>query len=740
MCGSGLLRMLGRFGPNLTILTFHRVVTDEEKSRSLNTPMMVTEGQFDSLLKAIRKYAYPVSLADAVKRIRQGGDFRPGTLAITFDDGYYDFYLRAFPLLRQYQIPATIFLTTGVIGQQNEYLWWDEFDYYAGVCHEKPCQASEDASSELQYALRLIARLPDNRTEAAEAEIREALNRLTPGERDRFIGMIRSAVPENSPRPQLMLTWDNIREISGHVEIANHTVNHNLLDRLDAASVREEITGANERIKQETGLRCHGMAYPAGVYNPEVAKIAGECGIEYAVTTRFANNSRQSNLMSLDRKDAGYLFIGDRLEPSYYKVTVSGLLDRFRKDYTDSPGVLSSKSMLDESLDDAEHAPLVVHVIYHLAVGGLENGLVNLINRLPAERFRHAIICLTDYTDFRNRISKPDVDVYVLHKRPGKDLRIYLELFKLFRQLRPDIVHTRNLSTLEAQLPALLAGVPHRVHGEHGRDISDLDGTSRKYRLLRRLFSPLVQRYIALSLDLDSYLRDRVGISAGKITHICNGVDIEKFRPPREQDMDILPGNFSGADRVVVGTVGRMEAVKDQLNLAKAFIQLVEVHPDGGANLRLVMIGDGALRQPALSLLREAGLEDIVWLPGERDNVPELLGSMDIFVLPSLAEGISNTILEAMATGLPVVATDVGGNSELVLDGETGFLVPRSDPAALAAAIRRYVDDTGLRHAHGAHAQQRCETEFSISVMVKNYQDLYDALLPEHRKPAIASA
>jgi len=464
-----------------------------------------------------------------------------------------------------------------------------------------------------------------------------------------------------------------------------------------------------------------------------------ECGIEYAVTTRFANNSIKTNLMSLDRKDAGYLFIDNWIDPSYYKVTVSGVLDHFRKDYTDSPGVLSSKPGQDEIHGEPGAAPLIVHVIFHLAVGGLENGLVNLINRLPRERFRHAIICLTDFTDFRNRIQNPDVKVFVLHKRPGKDLRIYLELWKLFRQLKPDIVHTRNLATLEAQLPALLAGVPHRVHGEHGRDISDLDGASRKYQLMRRLFSPLVQRYIALSYDLENYLQGRVGIPAGKISHICNGVDTGKFKPAGQKRKGILPEGFSGPDNIVIGTVGRMESVKDQMNLANAFIRLVNDHPAGGEQLRLVMVGDGALRETALSLLEAAGLGDIAWLPGERDNVPELLAAMDVFVLPSLAEGISNTILEAMATGLPIVATNVGGNSELLIDGVYGLLVPRSDPDALAEAMRRYVDDPDLRREHGASARLRCVTEFSISGMVKHYQDLYEGLLPANRKLTIVS-
>jgi sugar transferase (PEP-CTERM/EpsH1 system associated) len=418
---------------------------------------------------------------------------------------------------------------------------------------------------------------------------------------------------------------------------------------------------------------------------------------------------------------------------------VAGFLDRFRGEYTDSPGILSSEADLDRIHSESEYVPLIAHVIYHLAVGGLENGLVNLINRLPRERFRHAIICLTDYTEFRSRIQNPDVRVYVLHKRPGNDARLYLKLWQLFRELKPDIVHTRNLATLEAQLPALIAGVPYRVHGEHGRDISDLDGTSRKYQIIRRLFSPLVQRYIALSLDLDRYLQVRVGIPASKISHISNGVDTEKFRPASQRREGIVPENFSRSETFIIGTVGRMEAVKDQLNLVNAFIRLVNDCPQGTKYLRLIMIGDGMLRKPALSLLEAAGLSDIAWLPGECDNVPELLGAMDVFVLPSLAEGISNTILEAMATALPVVATNVGGNSEILLDGTTGFLVPRSNPDAMAAAIRRYVDDPNLRRAHGACARSRCETEFSIGAMLRNYQNLYDELLPVNRKSSLVS-
>ena len=381
--------------------------------------------------------------------------------------------------------------------------------------------------------------------------------------------------------------------------------------------------------------------------------------------------------------------------------------------------------------------PLIAHVIYHLAVGGLENGLVNLINRIPRGAYRHVIICMTDYTDFRSRITTKDVEVYALHKRPGKDYRIYTALWKLFRRLKPDIVHTRNLSALEAQLPAFLAGVPCRIHGEHGRDIHDLDGTSRKYQLLRRLFRLFVHQYVAVSDELLQYLHDRTGVPGSKLNPICNGVDTTRFRPAASPARERLPDKLIGSDKIIIGTVGRMETVKDQQNLAHAFIHLLKEHPEYRKHLRLAMIGDGALRNPVRSLLDEAGLSEIAWLPGDREDVPELLRSMDIFVLPSLAEGISNTILEAMASGLPLVATDVGGNSELVVRNKTGFLVPRSNPVALSQAIQRYIDDPDLRRLHGSRARRRCEDEFSIDTMVLRYQELYDALLKADKKPCV---
>jgi sugar transferase (PEP-CTERM/EpsH1 system associated) len=372
--------------------------------------------------------------------------------------------------------------------------------------------------------------------------------------------------------------------------------------------------------------------------------------------------------------------------------------------------------------------PLVAHVVYRFDVGGLENGLVNLINYMPSDTYRHVVISLTEITDFRRRIGRDDVQFFALKKAPGHSIWIYPQLFRLFRDLRPVIVHSRNLAALEVAVPAWAAGVPVRIHGEHGRDVGDLDGSNRKYQWLRRCYRPFVTHYIALSRDLEHYLTSRVGILPRKVSQIYNGVDTLRFSPA-ETRQPIAGCPFSDPMCCLIGTVGRMQVVKNQTALAEAFIRVLKTFPQLGGSLRLVMIGDGPLRAQAQALLEQAGVAELAWLPGERDDVPEILRGLDCFVLPSLAEGVSNTILEAMASALPVIATDVGGNGELVESGRTGQLVEPADIDAMAQKIAAYAIDPRRARAAGAAGRAVVERRFSLEAMTQCYQDLYDRLL-----------
>lgn len=377
---------------------------------------------------------------------------------------------------------------------------------------------------------------------------------------------------------------------------------------------------------------------------------------------------------------------------------------------------------------EIQQPPLIAHVIYRLGIGGLENGLINLINQMPADKYRHMIICLKGSTSFRERLRRKDVQIIDLQKKDGQDWHSFVSLYKILKQYQVDIIHTRNLAAIEYQVPAFLARIKYRVHSEHGWDTFDPEGNNKKYQILRRLISPLIQVFIPLSLHLQSYLIEKVGISEQKITRICNGVDINKFYPAKVKRLVVDCPLALGKNTVTIGTVGRMHGVKDQLTLVRAFIALLKENTELIGQINLILIGDGPLKKQAVELLENNQLAAYAWLPGERDDIAELMRLLDIFVLPSQAEGISNTILESMATGLPVIATAVGGNVELVKAGETGLLVPPSDPDAMANALLGLIVDKQKRQQLGERSYQSVLDNFSIQVMVNKYTDVYDSL------------
>lgn len=370
--------------------------------------------------------------------------------------------------------------------------------------------------------------------------------------------------------------------------------------------------------------------------------------------------------------------------------------------------------------------PHVVHVMYRFDTGGLENGVVNLINHMTADAYRHTIVSLSEVTDFRKRILRNDVEFIALRKPPGHGVWQYPKLFKLFRRLRPDIVHSRNLAALEAQAPAWAANVPLRIHGEHGRDVGDFDGSNLTYQRVRRFYRPFVHHYIALSRDLDDYLVQKVHVPHARITQAYNGVDTERFQPAAGGTQPIAGCPFDPARHWLVGTVGRMQTVKDQVTLAHAFVQAIALAPELGTRLRLVMIGEGPLRAQVQAVLEAAGLSALAWLPGERADVADIMRGLHLFALPSLGEGISNTILEAMASGVPVLATNVGGNADLVLQGQTGDIVPSADPRAMAQGLVALASDPERALRMGAAGRQRVVSTFSMQAMVSTYQSVYD--------------
>ena len=366
----------------------------------------------------------------------------------------------------------------------------------------------------------------------------------------------------------------------------------------------------------------------------------------------------------------------------------------------------------------------IVHLVYRFAAGGLENVVVQLINHLPHDRFRHSVIAIAGFdAAFAARIERPNVEIISLDKGPGQPFRLYPKMYRLLRRLKPDVLHSCNLAAMEFVPVAALAGVPLRVHVEHGWDVGDLGGGNAHYNLLRKIYKPFVHRFVAVATPLHDYLVHKIGVPAARLQLIPNGVDTDRFRP--WQDGDRVPEGWPfqrGVD-CVIGYVGRLVEVKNPLLLVEAFVALAQSGAPGCERLRLAMVGAGPLAAAVLQRMQAAGLQNRLWLPGVRSDMAEIFRVLDCFVLPSLFEATSCTLQEAMATGLRIVATDVGGNADLLEGGRCGSLVPSEDAPALAAAIwAHYQAKTSTQPTAAMAAIQQ---HYGLAAVLQKYQRLF---------------
>jgi L-malate glycosyltransferase len=373
----------------------------------------------------------------------------------------------------------------------------------------------------------------------------------------------------------------------------------------------------------------------------------------------------------------------------------------------------------DVSPPSALRSPIrVLHVMYALQPGGMEFGVVKLVNGLDAERVQSSICSTAPAVgDIKSLVSK-HVPVFELERRRGNDPALVWRLFRLFRRERPHIVHTHAWGTLvEGLLAARMARVPFVVHGEHGTL------QLRGYQLtIQRLAWGRATRVLSVSRKLAERMSTTTGFEADRILTIQNGVDFSRFSPALRTAARAELGLADAS--VAIGTAGRLVPVKDHANL----IDALAIARDRGIAFRALIAGEGPLRTSLESRIASRGLTAHVRLLGQRHDMERIFAALDVFVLSSTSEGMSNTILESMASGAPTVATRVGGAEELVDDGRTGLLVPPSDPDALAAALIRVASDASERRAMGIAARERAESEFSLERMLRNYEALYLAL------------
>jgi sugar transferase (PEP-CTERM/EpsH1 system associated) len=386
--------------------------------------------------------------------------------------------------------------------------------------------------------------------------------------------------------------------------------------------------------------------------------------------------------------------------------------------------------MPSHSADDVRPLRLL-QIVHGLGRGGLENGVVNLLNGLPAERFEQAVCCLDQGGEMAARIARP-LPLHVLH-RGRHDLRLPLRLARLLRRWRPDVVHCRNWNTWPDTLLA------HRLAGRPGTLVWSFHGFAdghwfpRRRRIASRLLAGRTDRLFAVCRDSAERFAGLAGIPPERFGVLYNGVDCETFRPATDRPALRRALGWDD-DECIVLTVASLTPVKGHDQLLEAAARVLAGQAPA-RRPRFVWLGEGAERPALERRIAELGLGAAVTLPGASDRVPEALAAADLFVLPSRLEGMSNAILEAMASGLPVVANAVGGNPELIQDGICGLLARAGDGPDLADAIGRLVADDALRTSMGLAARARAESVFSLESMMARYADFYAAAAAPARPP-----
>lgn len=356
----------------------------------------------------------------------------------------------------------------------------------------------------------------------------------------------------------------------------------------------------------------------------------------------------------------------------------------------------------------------VAVVTYSLATGGSERVAADIGRHLVSKGNRVTVYATHGGVGAVGRaLEEAGISCCALEPGPGGRLG---RAWRLYRRLRADrvrVLHVHHFNMLSTVYrPARWAGVRRIVVTEH----SDYQMRNRPAAMRRaRRFGPRADAVTVVHEGLARFLRTETGIAPGDIRVIPNGVDTTTFIPGdrrRARGRVGLP-----ATGLIVGSVGRLHPDKDPINFVEAIARL----PEGlRAEVTVVIVGDGALRDEVQAVVRRRGLEQQVVLLGERHDIPDLLHAMDIFVLPSRTEGLPVALLEAMSTGLPVVATDVGGVAAAVEDA--GLVVPPSDPSALAAALSRLLADETRRTELGLRGRQRAVDHYDRSVMFAAYE------------------
>lgn len=375
---------------------------------------------------------------------------------------------------------------------------------------------------------------------------------------------------------------------------------------------------------------------------------------------------------------------------------------------------------MDSASSPAPRRPRILFVTPAFVYGGLERVILDLIAAMDRERFSPMICSLyPPAPGMVPRLEAAGMPFFALDKGDGVNLRLPFQLARLFRRERVDLVNAHDIgATFYAGPAARLAGIRRVVHTDH----SQVLGLTRRLSVFAAVLRYGTARATTVSEHLRRFLIETLHYPAGRVQVIPNGMDLSAYEKPARPARPEF--EFTADDRVI-GAIGRLTQQKGMIHLVRALPALRETHPCA----RLLIVGDGSQRAELEAEAARLGVGGRVTFAGTRDDIPDLLRLMDVFTLPSLWEGQPLVLIEAMAAGVPIVATDVGGDAEVLGGGKYGALIPAADPAALAAALRRVLDDPAASRRIAEEARAHVFAERTHTAMARKYEALFDALL-----------
>jgi len=704
----GMKRKKGTDG--ITILAYHDIA--RESHLGLQVPSRV----FDRHMNYLREQNYNIiGLDEAAEILASGKKIPPDTVAITFDDGYKSIYTTVFPIVRKYGIPITVFVSIKPV-EENCALFVDSIIY--GINNtRKSC---------IDLTLWDMTRLPLTSRLYKEEASRKIISRskaMPQKERQRFLDFIFSELGVDRDAEGLkdmMLNWDEIKELSKNgVSFGAHTVNHPCLAGIPLKDADEEISESRKILEEKIGKEVTSFAYPYGSkydITKGVRDLVEKAGFKCACVLGGGSNTHGEDPLLLRRKNITDHIKHELLVPfskADFAVQMSGIV----------PSGSNKELMI---VGPGEERINILFIIDQLrGIAGTERHLLYLVSRLNKERYK-SYVCTFDVKEgaVLEVIRHNGTPLYNLNLNriysPDAPLKAIM-LWNFMRKKKIDIVQTYHFkSDTFGTMVARLAGVPAVISSK--RDMGDLK--SPRQLMLSKIMNRHIDSCITVCDRVGKRFHEAENIPRDKMLTIYNGVDLQRFDPGKgsiksRKDVGFKKGDF------IVGTTAIFRPEKAYHILFEA---IEKVLPEIKI-LKVIIMGFGPRQKHFMDYCSKGALKDVVRFMGRVNDVENYLPLLDVFCLvPNKNEGFSNAIIEAMAMGRPIIATDIGGNAEAVVDNETGFIIPPNNSDELAERIMTLYENAGKRRAMGEKARQRAIEVFSLEAMIKRHEDLYEEL------------